>query len=820
MKKIIYSLFICLFTFIFWKESVSLELSFLHACVWFLFSYFLWKTAYYGLLAYGLFTYLILSLTEYFQFSADVISYGYSALVFFLSSAYILISQKVSSVWNNVLKITYWFCCSLVLFVPLMFMLYYVQFGTAVTNETLYALFQTNRQESFDYINDFISVYLLVLLAVTIGGSWFFIASQKVKKTRLLLPIIILVSSAFFLAISPPPALPKMFWEAVKTYKQELVLFNKTASEMAVNNIPIEAFKKENGETHIVVIGESLHKNHMSLYGYPRKTTPKLDSLQFVDGFILFNNAYANHTHTIEVLKLSLTEANQYNQKEFYESLSILDMLNASNNETYWISNQNLKGAWDNVVGVIAERSNHLLMINASIGKTSKMQHFDGQCIEEIKRIVNTPSKKNKVIFVHLMGSHSPYDSRYPRAEFRAFREAHQGDVGFVGAQIKNLSDYDNSILYNDYVVGSILELLQSQKGANSFFYLSDHADDVLQQKGHNSGSFTYEMTEVPMMSWMSEEYRNKYTATHQQLLKNQNKWYSNDLLFNTLLGVFQIESPKYDSKFDLTSANYQPTDSSIKVLHNALYTADDNYIYWQKVNIDYLIKNKLHKRVYPHRINSIAKLQQVWKSGMRSFELDVFFEKDSVQRFRVGHHKGKMGRELEVLLNSINHYELQNIWIDFKNLNKKNAKAALNELERLDDLFNIKEKALIESNTDDAVFSLLSQYGWKTSYYLPTSKVLDLMSANNKEGLSILSKDISQQILDQKVSAISFDDRLYPFVKNHLENLISKEIAYHCWYGPELKSPSFETELKNNPLFKDRRVHSLLSPYYSLFHL
>jgi glucan phosphoethanolaminetransferase (alkaline phosphatase superfamily) len=819
LKSISFVLLLALIIFIFWKDKGSVTAKFLQITSWSFFFYHLFKKEYIGLLVHSMFVFLILVLAEFLQFSGDVTTSAYSALVFSLSFFYIM-ANRLLPTFKVVLKILYGFFSSIILIIPLSFMLFQLQFGSTVSKEVLYAFFQTNHKEGVEYVNEFISLEFICLLISILFISWAFIALQSSGAKKVRWSALLFIASICYFSLSPALAVFDMFWESAITYKKELDLFDETASKMSLGDFQINAFKKGMGETHIVVLGESLNKSQMSVYGYPMETTPNFDQLQNSDGFILFDKAIANHTHTIEVLKLSLTEANQYNQKDFYSSLSIMELLKASEIQSYWISNQTLRGPWDNIVSAIAERSDQIIMLNASIGATSKMQYFDDRTLEELQKIINTNRKKNKVIFIHLMGSHSPYDSRYPKAGFSKFTTTHQGDIGFEGSQFKNLPYYDNSVYYNDYVVSSILKVLKQLKGANTFFYMADHADDVMQQKGHNSGAFSYEMTDIPMMCWMSADYRKKYPEIFPQLLKNRNKWFSNDLLFNTLLGILQIESPYYDSKYDYCSADYLPTDSTIKVLHKRLYNSSDNHIYWQKTNSQYLIDHHLSQRIYPHRVNSLAKLQQVLKSGFSAFEVDIYFEKDSTRQFRVGHHKGKMGHDLETFLNSIEHNELQKVWLDLKNLDKNNVKEVIEELKRLDHLFHIKEKALIESGTKDTIFQMLHQNGWKTSYYLPTNQIVELLESNNKESLKIFAKQISQQILKQQVSAISFDDRLYPFVKSYLEALISPSIVYHCWYGPSLKSTTFEKELTNHLLFQNPRVKSLLTPYYSLYHL
>ena len=279
-------------------------------------------------------------LAEYLQFSANIQTSTYSALVFSFSFFYIMFDRLVKD-FNIGLKMIYGFFSSIILVIPLIFIVYRLQFGSNVTNEVLYAFFQTNHKESVEYVNEFISLQLIYVIIAVIFISWVLISSQRSIKNKVKWSAILFISSIYYFSLSPPPGVFNMFWESAKTYKKELDLFNETSSKMISEDFQINAFKKGIGETHIVVLGESLNKSQMSVYGYPIKTTPNFDQLKNSDGFILFDKAIANHTHTIEVLKLSLTEANQYNQKDFYSSLSIMELLRACDIESYSISNQN-----------------------------------------------------------------------------------------------------------------------------------------------------------------------------------------------------------------------------------------------------------------------------------------------------------------------------------------------------------------------------------------------------------------------------------------------------------------------------------------------
>jgi glucan phosphoethanolaminetransferase (alkaline phosphatase superfamily) len=352
--------------------------------------------------------------------------------------------------------------------------------------------------------------------------------------------------------------LPRFVGDNIEKYNKELTLFKEVQEKRKSGKITFKATKKGQGETYIVVIGESLNKTHMGLYGYKRETTPILSKMYQNHEILRFDNIYSNHTHTMQVLSLALTEANQYNKKDYYNSLSIVDILNQADIETYWLSNQNMLGGWDNLVSVIAHSANHITSINTSIGYTITAQKYDGELIPKVTKILSQKSRKNRVIFVHLMGSHSTYWTRYPQDNYKIYRN-NQGN---------QVDDYDNSILYNDYVVSSILKELQKQKGISGFIYMPDHADDIDHNLGHGSAHFTIEMTQIPMIMWFSNAYQKLYQNKYQTLSKNSNRLYSNDLFHDTLIGIFNIKTERYSRQYDLSSNHYQLKEESALVLH------------------------------------------------------------------------------------------------------------------------------------------------------------------------------------------------------------------------------------------------------------
>ena len=712
--------------------------------------------------------------------------------------------------------------------IPLLSIIYVLNFGVRVNKDVLYAVFQTNPSEAYEYVLDFVSyeyVALFIFVILAIGYLFYLQERKKIKSIeRVFLIFMFLMTSVFTVTTAQYSdiKLPTFIATNFGKYYRELSLFKEVQKERKAGEINFSASKSKNGEVYVIILGESLNKKHMSLYGYFRDTTPLLEELKQKDELTVFSNVYSNHTHTVPVFQLGLTSASQYNAKDYYESPSIIEILNKAKFETYWLTNQLIYGAWDNMISVIAVEANNVVTLNSSIGKVTTMQQYDGALINEVKKALAESTDKNKVIFVHLMGNHTPYHKRHP-AEYTKFSgDLNQGQFGSQITEDAKINEYDNSVLYNDYVVSSILsEVRKEEEGVSAFLYIADHGEDVLADLGHNSGKYTYEMSQIPMVMWFSEQYKKRYKQEYTNLVRREKILFSNDLIYDTMIGFMGVSTDVYDPSQDLSSDAYELKPSEALVLHGDIkYTNADNYIYWQKLNAQYLVDTNQSHRIFPHRVNSVGKLRDVWNDGFRSIEIDVRFGDDNMDYFRVGHHSEVMGLKLEDFFSAMEATKVDRIWLDFKNLTVANYREALKRLDYLDSRFDLKSKSILEISAVDSFVREFSAVGWHTSYYLPTSKVLNLLNSNDEVGVKRLADRVAEQISAQNTYAVSFDHRLYNFVKRYLESEIGNGISYHAWYGPAISDAEFQERLKNNELYLDERVKTILSKYESQFHL
>jgi len=305
---------------------------------------------------------------------------------------------------------------------------------------------------------------------------------------------------------------------------------------------------------YVLVIGESETRNHMSAYGYQRETTPWLTQFAKDPGTLLFKNPYSNHTHTVPVLTYALSEKNQYNQVPLAKAYSLIEIANAAGFDTYWISNQERYGAWDTPVAEIASTAKHQVWLNGEVGANIKTAYLD----EELP--IKTPDLKNvenALIVFHLMGEHLTYADRYP-AVYQKFDES--------GTK---RDEYDNAVLYTDFVLSRIYDLVKDNPHFQGLIYFSDHGEEPDLGKGHESTKFTNQMSRIPFVAHFSDSYRSANPALFETLKGQENDYWTNDLVYNFMTEIMGIQSfPVNEPNLTLGNPAYDRTKDNVRTLH------------------------------------------------------------------------------------------------------------------------------------------------------------------------------------------------------------------------------------------------------------
>lgn len=696
--------------------------------------------------------------------------------------------------------------------------------GSAVETDAIHAIFQTHFSEAVQFLGTNYSAARLISvfgsIALCLGLiAWKLTTAVAVPSLAGLGIVFLTIAVLLSGRISEELTTLGTWRNASIRYYQELNAFRDLTTERQVTNVNYELQRRAGERVTVLIIGESHSKRHMSLYGYPRETTPKLVQRNKAGNLIVFENVYSNHTHTVQSLSFALTGANQYNGKTWTTSPSFITIARQAGVKTYWISNQQMLGLWHNVVASFAKESENVVSINKKIGRLKKPDNQDEALIPHLQDALREPGEK--LIIVHLIGSHFNYCGRFPDAwkvytgplEMSVFGKAS------VTTKPRMVNCYDNSVRYNDHVLDLVFNSLEESEIPASALYFPDHSEEVFNEKYHNAAVFDFSMSEVPLVFAASDSWRKEFSEHWDQLVNNRKRIFTNDLVFETVLGLMGLESNQIDTKNDLGHADFEGVEEPLTLYGRINIKDKDNYYLWQRTNANLVKKNNLDDRLWPHRVNTLGKMLEIKNAGFRSFETDVFLRPES-GFFEVGHDAGAMtGMTLESFLDNIPQ-DFEKIWLDIKNADKTNLPAIHKRLVELDKKFGLKSRVIVEtSNASDAP-SLLSDSGFHLSYYLPTNKTLRIMGEDDK-ARKLHARKLADIAESQNVSAVSFNLRLYRFVRDYLEPELCPQIVYHTWSpGVSFKNTNLIKEMETRKYYHDPKVETILLPYASPFSL
>lgn len=373
------------------------------------------------------------------------------------------------------------------------------------------SIYETNINETLEYLSSIpnyiyalMCIYFFVLISVIYSSKQAskFITSRKKKKTFILIWITLLsyvlikpingiikskssdISYSYY--FSQSKLYPLSFYSetvrVVSEYFKQKHFLDRAFDEDSKWDIVSVSPKYKN---YILIIGESMRKDYMSLYGYPIKTTPFLDS---INGTI-FNNYYSAAPNTQPSLQRTLYR--QENYKTVYTD-NIISLLKLANIKTYWLSNQGKMGEFDTMASRLGVNADYNFFTRDLWYDTEKK--FDTELLPKFKEILEKEKNTNKLIVLHLMGSHPIFCERLP----------YKVENYFINQQ---MSCYLESIKYTDKFIEDINKLLIKNNESFSVIYFSDHGLAHKNDSLHVSNLYKQDY-EVPFIMFSSDSIK------------------------------------------------------------------------------------------------------------------------------------------------------------------------------------------------------------------------------------------------------------------------------------------------------------------------
>ncbi|CAH0158851.1 Phosphoethanolamine transferase CptA [Pseudomonas sp. Bi123] len=307
--------------------------------------------------------------------------------------------------------------------------------------------------------------------------------------------------------------------------------------------------------TLVLVIGESTNRQRMSLYGYPRETTPELDKLK--DQLAVFDNVITPRPYTIEALQQVLTFADEENPNLYLTTPSLVSMMKQAGYKTFWITNQQTMTKRNTMLTTFSEQADEQAYLNNN--RNQNAAQYDGDVIEPFNKALADAAPR-KLIVVHLLGTHMSYQYRYPPT-FNKFTDRKGVPDGVRDDQVPTYNSYDNAVLYNDFVVSSLIKDYAKTDPNGFLLYLSDHGEDVFDSAGHNTlgrneNKPTAPMYTIPFMAWASPKWR----ETHDwSFAADLGRPYSSSQLIHTWADLAGLSFDELDRSKSLVSDSFKP---------------------------------------------------------------------------------------------------------------------------------------------------------------------------------------------------------------------------------------------------------------------
>ncbi len=300
--------------------------------------------------------------------------------------------------------------------------------------------------------------------------------------------------------------------------------YQKTQRNKEQILLPNATIKDNEKSVAVLVIGESARSQNFSLYGYEKMTNPLLSKINNTHIY----KAESCATYTTAGIKCMLEHKNS---RKLYEILP--NYLYRNGVDVIWRTTN-----WGEPTVKIKDFNKRKDLEVLCDGEDSL---YDEVLLCGLREQI-LESKKNKILIVlHMSTSHGPtYYKKYPE-RFKAFTPECKSVELAKCSQEELINSYDNTILYTDYILATLIKELKKLENYNSsMLFVSDHGESLgeknLYMHGLPVSIAPKEQLDIPFIIWNSKQIKE---------LKD-NELLSQHHVFHSILDFLAIDSSIY----------------------------------------------------------------------------------------------------------------------------------------------------------------------------------------------------------------------------------------------------------------------------------
>ena len=317
----------------------------------------------------------------------------------------------------------------------------------------------------------------------------------------------------------------------------------------------------------VLVIGESYNKHHSQLYGYDKPTTPRQMALAEEGSLVPFTDVVSSWNLTSFVFKHMLSLAAVTDSTEWCDEPLFPEVFRKAGYHVTFITNQFQSKAKEAVYDFSGgfflndpETSQRQFDV-----RNTQTYRFDDGVLKEYEKVRKGEGEKvGNLVILHLMGSHVDYRARYPQNTFRHFAPQMYNRPELTDKQKRILSDYDNSLLYNDSIVYAITRSFMDKDAV--VIYVPDHGEEIFDGKPYMYGrmhgaNIDYRLArnemEIPFWIWGSPQYIEHHPYGWLAIQNAKDRPLMIDALPHLLLYLGGISTPLYRQELNVIMPEY-----------------------------------------------------------------------------------------------------------------------------------------------------------------------------------------------------------------------------------------------------------------------
>jgi len=531
------------------------------------------------------------------------------------------------------------FCIYLVVTVIGSFIFFF--FNGFYPNYYTYEYFRNEPQSAFVLLRDSIDLRDSIIFALGFSAFYWLLKKAIDKQVAWNRPALIIWGIAIYISLL------SILTVQIKKFDQCLTVDSNFSAAVTRHFFDLESNRTFNGKglgkrtpiyltklnddrdfNVLVVLFESMRKQDLQAYGYQRKTTPNLFQFQrqHLNEFFVFKHPFAASTTTMLAVPAVISGIGPYQSPDvFYSQPMIWEYGSMLNYRTFFISSHTFQWyRFDRYY--LKERLGHIWNKEKS-GKNffNDLGINDSHTIDHLNEKIGEKGDRPFFGVVQLNATHYPYN--IPE-KFKKWKGSF-------------LDEYDNSMYYQDHVLGKLFaELKRSGKLENTvIIFTSDHGESL---KDHNNighvDSYYAETVSVPMMIYLPENIRPD--LKRKQLKINRTKNVSTTDIAPTIIDLLDLKGNKEVQKVWKNYTGYSlfgpiPKDRALIIMNN-------NEVARFKVGIS-MVKGKYH---YIHRMNIVPNREELY---------DI--KKDPKEKMNLMGLVSK--KDLKELMDAFNEYEV-----------------------------------------------------------------------------------------------------------------------------------------------------------------